>query len=70
VVTFTRKSQLTGRVSSMDIPMNQTEFGIGIIDWTCGALIQEAFPSLSPDMHKFIMTGITAEEWDDAYGHL
>jgi hypothetical protein len=70
VITITRKSQLTGRVSSMEIPMNQQEFDLGVIDWTRGALIQEAFPSLSPDMREFILTGITAEEWDDAFGHL
>lgn len=29
-----------------------------------GALIQDAFPYLSPDDREFLKSGITPEEWD------
>jgi hypothetical protein len=32
-----------------------------------GALIQNALPHLSLDDREFILTGITGEEWDDAF---
>ena len=32
-----------------------------------GALVQHAFPNLSADEREFIMTGITAQEWDQAF---
>ena len=32
-----------------------------------GALVQDAFPHLSPDEREFIITGITKEEWDDTF---
>ena len=34
--------------------------------WASGALIQHAMPSLTPDQREFIMTGLTAHEFEDA----
>lgn len=31
-------------------------------------LIQNAFPTLSPDEREFLITGITATEWNDIFG--
>ena len=33
-----------------------------------GALLQDAFPNLSADDREFIISGITPEEWDAAFG--
>lgn len=36
--------------------------------WRAGELIQNVMPNLSADDREFVMTGITAEEWDQAFG--
>jgi hypothetical protein len=33
-----------------------------------GELIQDAFPFLSDSEREFIMSGMSDEEWDDAFG--
>lgn len=33
-----------------------------------GKHIQDVFPELSADDREFLMTGITAEEWTEAFG--
>jgi len=35
--------------------------------WKSGMLIQDAMPRLTTDEREFIMTGITAEEWEKHY---
>lgn len=32
-----------------------------------GALIQDAFPHLDADQREFLMTGVTAEEWNSLF---
>jgi len=42
------------------------EFEKRMIEWKSGnLLIQEAFKELSNNAREFIMTGVTAEEWDN-----
>tara|TARA_R110000796_G_scaffold1199_2_gene4741 strand:- start:767 stop:925 length:159 start_codon:yes stop_codon:yes gene_type:complete len=36
--------------------------------WREGKLIQEAMPNLSVEEREFLMTGITAEEWEGMCG--
>ena len=35
--------------------------------WEEGELAQNAFPNLDASEREFLMTGITAEEWDDMF---
>jgi len=35
--------------------------------WQKGKLIQNAMPYLTPSEREFLMTGITAEEWDNVF---
>jgi hypothetical protein len=61
---ITRKSVLSGILRSMDLPITQ-----GQIDrWRNGGLIQLVMPNLSDDEREFFMTGISPEEWDEAFG--
>ncbi len=55
-----RKSDMTNVVNARDIDVTEEQLG----DWQAGMLIQDAMPNLSPDDREFLMTGITAEEWD------
>ena len=32
-----------------------------------GAMIQDAFPFLTPDEREFMMTGLTPEQWDKMF---
>lgn len=37
-------------------------------DWQNGHLIQKAMPELTADEREFLLTGMTPEEWDAAFG--
>ena len=63
---ITRKSPFTGKVHTLDIPVTEEQ----LQRWENGALIQNAMPNLTPDQREFIMTGITAEEWDNAFANM
>lgn len=60
----TRKSILTGIQRSIDLPITDEQ----VRRWNAReGYIQEIFSNLSADEREFIMTGITAEEWDDTF---
>ena len=55
----TRRSPLTGKVNEMDLPVTHLDFN----KWYNGALIQDAFPHLTPSEREFIKCGYTEEDW-------
>jgi hypothetical protein len=57
---ISRKSPFSGKTNTMDIDVTQEQ----IIDWEAGELIQYGMPNLTADEREFIMTGITADEWE------
>ena len=57
---ITKTSMLSGNTSSMDIDVSQDQIDL----WQGGSLIQNVMPNLSVDEREFIMTGVTAEEWE------
>ena len=64
-----RKSLLSGRVATMDVPCTQQQLD----DWTLnGKHIQEAMPNVPAELREFLLTGITPDEWktlvDDGEG--
>ena len=60
-VIITRESPFTGEVNTMELKATVEQFE----RYDAGeGLIQEIFPDLTPDEREFIMTGITAKEWD------
>lgn len=61
---ITKKSAFTGIEHTLDIPVTQAQ----IDAWKSGVSIQTAMPNLSADDREFIKTGVTAQEWDDAFG--
>ena len=61
---ITRKSVISGVQRIVEIPVNPEDF----IAWQSGyGNIQELMPYLSRDHREFILSGITAEEWDTAF---
>ena len=63
-IAVTRTSQLSGLRHTRTLRLNYDDY----IAWQDGALVQDALPYLTADEREFLMTGITAEEWDDAFG--
>jgi len=61
---ITRQSPLTGEINSMEINISAEQ----ISKYRNGALIQDAFPHLSPDEREFIKTGYTKEDWETMFG--
>jgi hypothetical protein len=61
-----KTSMISGKVHSMELPGVTEE---AYRRWLCSpTLIQDAFPHLSADQREFMMTGITPEEWNEAFG--
>jgi hypothetical protein len=47
----------------MDLPITAEQIG----NYNRGAMIQDAFPHLTPSQREFILTGISPEEWDATF---
>ena len=58
---ITRTNPFNGEVNTLNIEVTDEQ----IQAYMDGALIQNAFPNLSADDREFIMTGITAESWEE-----
>ena len=56
-----RRSPFSGKENERDIPVNDYQMKM----WMKGTPIQIAMPNVSADDREFILTGITAEEWDE-----
>ena len=56
-----KSSMLTGIINSMDIAVSEDQLQA----WVAGELIQNVMPDLTPEEREFIMTGITAAEWEE-----
>ena len=59
-----RQSLLSGTTRSFDLPVTQEQLD----SYKNGSLVQDAFPHLTADQREFIMTGATADEWDEYFG--
>jgi hypothetical protein len=57
---ITKVSMLSKIERSLDLDVTAEE----IKAWKSGMLIQDAMPRLNENEREFIMTGITAEEWE------
>ena len=63
---ITKVSILSKIERSIDLDVTAEE----IKAWKAGMLIQDAMPRLNENEREFIMTGITAEEWEKHYEQL
>lgn len=60
---ITRKSRASGKTHTLDLPITDAQ----IAKYHNGALVQDAFPHLTADQREFIISGTTAEEWDNLF---
>ena len=60
---ITRTSVQSGITRTIDLPVTEEQ----IKRWEDGEHIQNVMPELSADQREFLITGITAEEWDELF---
>lgn len=62
---ITKTSILTGIEHTREIAVTQERLD----HWkSSGAHVQDVFPELTPDDREFLISGITPEEWEEAFG--
>jgi len=61
---ITKTSIWSKKTRTMDLDITEAQ----IEKWENGELIQNAFPNLNGDEREFLLTGMTPEEWDAAFG--
>tara|TARA_R100000353_G_C6359591_1_gene155795 strand:- start:102 stop:323 length:222 start_codon:yes stop_codon:yes gene_type:complete len=61
MLELTKKSILTGKTSTMTLPITQDQLDLYN---NTKINIQDVFPNLDSGQREFIKTGITQEEWD------
>ena len=61
-MNITRTSPLTGRITTMDLPVTQDQLDEFAAPGR-RRLVQDIFPDLTRDQREFIKTGYTAEDW-------
>lgn len=67
---ITKVSRATGIEHTMDLPITQAELDRC---WSenpnrQGEHVQDVFPYLSPDQREFLISGTTAQEWEELFG--
>lgn len=60
---ITRKSLFSGKERTLDIPCTPEQYAA----YLNGQHIQNAMPNVSVSDREFIISGMTQEEWDDAF---
>lgn len=67
---LTKISTFSGKEHTLEIPnLTQERYDHYLrIKNDRGVFIQNVFPDLSDDEREFIMTGVTAAEWNEAFG--
>lgn len=58
-----RRSLVSGLIRTLEIPVTEEQ----IEAWEKGAKIQDCMPNLTPSQREFLMSGITDDEWDEAF---
>ena len=65
---ITKVSTLTGKEYTLDIDVTQEQIDRFEERRETGEYIQNIMSNLSNEDREFILSGITPQEWDDAFG--
>lgn len=60
---ITRRSPFSGNLNTREINCSEKEYD----SWLAGELIQIAMPNVSSEDREFVLSGITPEEWEEAF---
>lgn len=61
-ITIEKKCVFTGKMYKVVVPIE------GYSKWRKGMLIQDALPELSAEDREFLISGISPEGWEQAFG--
>ena len=61
---ITRVSKLSGIERTIDLNVTENQYNA----WRSGVKIQDAMPNLNTAEREFIISGVTDEEWNNAFG--
>ena len=61
---ITRVSKLSGIERTIDLNVTENQYNA----WRSGVKIQDAMPNLNAAEREFIISGVTNEEWNNAFG--
>ena len=67
---ITRRSSLSGVEHTLDIDITSEELTRILMRFCTNELIQDIVPNITRGEREFIKTGITQEEWDEAFSKL
>lgn len=62
----TKQSMFSGKTHTLDLEVTEAQMQ----EWLTSPrtrVIQDIFPNLTPSEREFLMTGVTAEEWDSEF---
>ena len=62
---ISKTSILTGKINTLDIPISEVEYATYL---TRDRPIQEILPNLTVDEREFLISGISQDEWLQAFG--
>ena len=68
MIEVSRRSPFSGKVNTLVIPMTEDQYAEAVDRYNRGTLLQDAFSTLPADLREFIKTGITPQEWEEAFG--
>lgn len=74
MISIKRKSEFTGKINTMELPLTLEEFNAGARrSWKLNPNggtehMQNVFPQLNAEQREFLMTGCTPEEWTEMFG--
>ena len=61
---ITRRSIVSGVERTLEVPVEPEQ----LARWERGEdVIQKIMPDLDPMLREFVMTGVTADEWDETF---
>ena len=65
MISVKKRSALSGETNTMALPITEEEYR-----WFLRGelLVQEAFPDMDIGQREFLISGITPEEWEAAFG--
>jgi hypothetical protein len=66
-VLYTMRSMIDHKLYDCVIDMTLKKFQKAYAEWIQGIHIQHAFPGVPPEIREFIKTGITPQQWNDAF---
>ena len=58
-----RRSIISGKINTMNIDCTEEQ----LIRHKMGELVQDVFPNLSVEEREFLISGVTPEEWNNAF---